>query len=447
MRLRAAPALLALAALGACQTYVPAPVSPAAFPAELAARRLDEKPADAVWSQTDLLAAALTRNPDIAQAAARYRTARAAAATARVRPAASLTLTAEYANESSPWLYGAAADVPVDAGARRLGRLSAADLAVLQARYDFVQAVWTVRAAVAKARIERLSAEDEVRLAQELVDLRDQRAGRLNERVVAGEDARPSALLAATDLAAARHRLSDARARRARSVASLAAALGVSPQAVASLRLAPLEPATALTASASQRAEAAAGRADVLRALADYDAAESALRVEIARQYPELHLGPGYSWDHGLAKLPFNLGLTLPPADLNRAAIAEAEARRAQAGRALEATQAQVLADVDQAVATLAAAQAQDEIARARDLPAAERAARAATLSLAAGAGDRTDDLAAQAALREADLAAAEAHKALAIATVDLDDALRRPTGPGETALMRRAVAQLETSR
>ncbi|MCI3134165.1 TolC family protein, partial [Phenylobacterium aquaticum] len=374
MTLRSASAILALTALSACQTYAPAPVRPETFPAALAARRLDEKPADAVWSETDLLAAALARNPDVAQAAAHVRAARAAARTARVGPAASLSLTAEYAHESSPWAYGAAADVPVDAGARRAGRLTAADLTALQAQYDVIQAVWTVRTNLAKARIELLSAEAEIRLAQDLVDLRDQRAARLNARVVAGEDARPVALQAAADLAAARHRLADAQARRTQAVSSLAAALGVPPQAVATLRLAPLETAPAPPAAIpAQRAEAAAGRSDVLRAIADYDAAEAALRVEVARQYPEVRLGPGYSWDHGLAKLPFSLGLTLPPADLNRAAIAEAEARRAEAGRALEAVQANVLAAVDQAVVALAAARAQDEIVRSRDLPAAER--------------------------------------------------------------------------
>uniref|UniRef100_UPI0026F0A415 TolC family protein n=1 Tax=Phenylobacterium aquaticum TaxID=1763816 RepID=UPI0026F0A415 len=192
---------------------------------------------------------------------------------------------------------------------------------------------------------------------------------------------------------------------------------------------------------------AAGARADVLRALADYDAAEAALRVEVARQYPEVRLGPGYSWDHGLAKLPFNLGLTLPPADLNRAAIAEAEARRAEAGRGLEAAQAQVLAAIDQAAAALAAARLQDEVARTRDLPAADRAARAAALSLKAGAVDRTDDLAARAALDEAALTVAEARMTLALAALDLEDALRRPADPAQAELMRAAVAQLETAK
>nr|QQZ49430.1 hypothetical protein JKL49_20890 [Phenylobacterium glaciei] len=70
----------------------------------------------------------------------------------------------------------------------------------------------------------------------------------------------------------------------------------------------------------------------MLRAVVDYDLAESALRTEVARQYPEVRIGPGYTYDHGVQKIPFNLTLVLPPLDLNRAAIAQAEARRTEAG-------------------------------------------------------------------------------------------------------------------
>jgi outer membrane protein, heavy metal efflux system len=48
---------------------------------------------------------------------------------------------------------------------------------------------------------------------------------------------------------------------------------------------------------APSRREALLNRTDVLRALAEYEASESALQLEIARQYPDIHLGPGFS--HG----------------------------------------------------------------------------------------------------------------------------------------------------
>lgn len=443
MRLRTAPALLVLAALGACQTYRPAPPRLDAYPAALSGRTLVGKPAGEAWSGADLLAEALAHNPQIAEAAAKYRTAQAAARAARVRPAATLTLTAEYSNEAEHWLYGAGSDVPLDYGVRRSGRLSAADLAALQALYDYQEAVWAVRTALAKAVVERSAAAREIALAQAALTARADRSGRLDRRVEAGEDARPAALAAHADLAVARHRLADSLARQDQAIIALARALGAAPGAVRELKVADAYPAPDTPVPASVRDQAALGRRDVLRAVADYDLAEGALRTEIARQYPEVHIGPGYTFDHGVRKIPFNLTLVLPPADLNRAAIAHAEAKRAEAGRSLDAVQANVLDQVDQAGSALQSARIQLKIARDHDLPAAERTASAAARSLRAGESDRVDELAARAAQLDAELAAGDAAKTARLAAIDLEDALRTPADPTEREMLQAAARRL----
>jgi CRISPR system Cascade subunit CasA len=443
MRLKAAPAILALAALGACQTYAPAPPHPEAFPAALAARRLDDTAAHGGWTGGDLLAAALKRNPRIAEAAAKYRTAVAAARTARVRPAATLTLTAEYSDEASHWLYGAGSDIPLDQGARRQGRLSAADLTALQALYDYQEAVWTVRTALAKAQSDWLISGLEASAASALVAVRQERSTRLNQRVSAGEDARPAALAARAELGAAVRRLADAESRAEQNRLALAQALGVGPSEVRGVSLAPPRSAPAQPVTPAARDAAALGRPDVLRAIADYDIAEGALRTEIARQYPEVHIGPGYTYDHGIRKIPFNLTLVLPPADLNRAAIAQAEARRAEAGRSLEAAQAGVLAAVDQAKSAAAGTQMALSIIRDQERPAALAAEAAADRALAAGEADKVDQLAARAARLEAELALLDARKAAEAAAIDLEDALRTPYDPAERDLLQAAVKRL----
>ncbi|HEY0435915.1 MAG TPA: TolC family protein, partial [Phenylobacterium sp.] len=184
------------------------------------------------------------------------------------------------------------------------------------------------------------------------------------------------------------------------------------------------------------RRDAALSRRDVLRAVADYDLAENALRLAVAQQYPAVSLGPAYNYDHGIHKFPFSLSLALPPWDLNRGAIAQAEAARAAAGRSLELAQANALAAVDAASAALAVAR--DELARTRtrDLPLAERTQAAAERSTRAGEGDRTDELAAQASRVEAELSVNDAEHALAGAVADLEDALRRPFDPAEAAVI-----------
>lgn len=435
------PAFVVVAlALAGCTPYVAAPVHLEVYPIALEARRLDEKPAGATWTGGDLLAAALARNASVAEAAAKYRTAVAAAKTSRVAPSMTLTLTAEYARrEPKQWLYGVGSDVPLDIGARRGERLNAADLAAMQALYDYGEAVWTVRTALTRARADRLSADAEAALAQRLEAVRQARVDRLDRRVAAGEDDRSLALAARSDLAVAHRRLAEARARRVQADAALAQALGVPAAAVAELSLAPVAPPPEGLDLIRARRDAALTRRDVLRAVVGYDLAESALRLEVAKQYPEIHVGPGYTYDHGIAKLPFNLGLVLPPMDLNRAAIAQAEAKRAEAGRSLEAVQAAALGAVDQAWAALGAARITEASTRERDLPVARRLAEDTARGARAGEADRVDDLGAQATLIETELAVLDARRAAVTASVDLEDALRVPFDPAETALLQNA--------
>ena len=440
-------ALLAAACLATgCAHYAPAPVQLDALPHRLETARLDQKPPGAAWTSSDLLTAALANNPTVAEAAARYGTALAAAKAARVAPSITLTLTAEYAKDpstSSRWLYGAGSDIPLDVGARRETRVTSADLAAVQALYDYGETLWTVRTALRQAILARQAADDELVLARQWADLRRERAERLDRRVAAGEDERGLALTAHTDLNAAERRATEARGRRDAADAALAQALGVSPAAVRSLTIAPDTAAPDLSDLPARRQAAALNRRDVLKAVVDYDLAENALRLEVAKQYPEVHLGPGYTWERGLTKLPFNLGMVLPPTDLNRAAIAQAEAKRAEAGRSLESVQAAALGAIDQAQAALASAQTSEAQITDRDLPTARRLAAATARSAQAGETDKVDALQAEAATVEAQLARADALKASALAVVDLENGLRQPFSPTEAAVLDQAFKTL----
>lgn len=427
---------LAAVSLAACVHYTPAPPQLDRFPAELDARRLEAKPPGTAWSGADLLAAALARNPQVAEAKAKYLTAMAAARTAKLSPPLTLTLTAEYASEHPRWGRGAAADVPIDAGVRRSARMTAADLQALQAWYDYAEAAWTVRTALAKARIDLESAEASIPLADRAVALRRDRLQRLDLRVAAGEDDRVLALTAQTELAAAERKLAGLRGGREQARVDLAKALGVGSAAANDLSIAPTSDIPALDRLPAWRRDAALTRRDVLRALADYDLAENALRLEIAKQYPEVRIGPAYNYDHGVDKLPFNLTLALPTYDLNRRAIEQAEAARAASGRSLEAVQANVLAAVDTAEAALATARANVDRVRQRALPAARRTAEATTRAVTAGGADRTEELAARAAEGDAELDLLDARHAAAVAAADLEDALRRPFDPAETDVL-----------
>ncbi|MDE1964470.1 MAG: TolC family protein, partial [Xanthomonadaceae bacterium] len=158
---------------------------------------------------------------------------------------------------------------------------------------------------------------------------------------------------------------------------------------------------------------------------------ETELHQQIRAQYPQVSLGPGYTYDHGVHKLTFGFNTSLPIFDQNQGPIAEAKARREIAGKHVEVVQADIGKEIDQSSAQLEvalhglhAATHERQLARR----AAEQAKQAKTL----GAEDRiavlNAQLAALAAAQTELVTLTQAQQALGA----LEDALRTPLDGAE---------------
>ncbi|CAN5205617.1 hypothetical protein BH10PSE13_BH10PSE13_00410 [soil metagenome] len=452
------------AVLASCQAYRPAPVDTAQVVLARRQRSIDpdvvrreqeqlapSAPFNAVkWDRLSLFAALLVHNPDIAAARATIDTARAQARAARVAPGGTLTLSSEYANDpstNSPWLLGGALDVPLDIGGRRTARITGAALRVVIARYDYADAVWAARMKARQALTALLVAAREEMAAGQLLGYRTQQQAAMTRRLSAGAVNRADLERVRADVASAAATVDDARSRHIAARHALAAAIGLPETAIATLSFqwlgfddAPADPS--LLPEMRDRIGATVARADVLKAVAAYDQSESDLRGEVARQYPALSIGPGYTWERGLVKLPLAAGLTLPPLDLNRHAIASAEAKRAEAGKALETIVAAANAALDSAISECRLARAALARVRSADLPIARRLANQADAQFRHGQSDRTDWAAAQGGIAQARLTELAALARVHAADAALEDALRRPVEGPELMLSPRALGQ-----
>lgn len=452
MNPRACPIIVAAfaTAMTGCARYVAVPMSPAAVATAQAGRTYDPLPVSARlarlapsahpplerWNRLSLFAALVENDPDVVAARATVARTVAEERAARAPAGPTLTLTSEYAGaapEASPWLFGGVVDVPLDIGGRRAARIDSAGLKTAMARYDLLEAIWTARQALRMALADRLIAARQAETGLQLVALRERYFAAVSRRVVAGETARAELERVRADLSDARRRASDAASRIAAETLTIAALTGVP---VAALSAGAVfwedfdEPPIANPDETTVRT-ALVARADILRAVASYDQSEADVRGEIARQYPAISVGPGFTWERGLVKLPFSLGLVLPPLDLNRRAIAAAEARRSEAGRMLEAAVAHASAAITAGQSEANAARQALIRIRRDERPAAQQLAAQADRELRAGAIDRTDWAAAQSGALVARLAELDALARVHAADAALELALRRPlTGP-----------------
>ena len=441
--------------MAGCTHYVSAPVNPGEVAAARAAARLNPnaveqrlaalapgyKAGAAQWDRLALFAAILEGNADIGASRTAIKTAEGARRAAGARPGPTLTLTTEYARnapEASPWLFGGAIDLPIDAGGRRSSRLTVADLGIAAARYDYAETIWTTRMALRRALADKLVAECRLVTGTRMAAVRQRQFDVVARRVGAGAASRADLERVRADVADAVRRQADARTAIANASAGIAAALGVPPGDLTGRTLiwdGFEAPAPQPVVDAPTRLAALVGRADVLKAVTQHDQAEAELRGEIARQYPAISIGPGYTWERGLVKIPINLALILPPLDGNRGAIAAAEARRGEAGARLEAVVAGAAAAIDQALAATRLSRAALVQVRTLELPAARRLALQADHELAAGVIDRGEWAAAQAGAELARLSELDALAAVHAADAALEAALRRPVEGPEMAI------------
>jgi len=184
--------------------------------------------------------------------------------------------------------------------------------------------------------------------------------------------------------------------------------------------------------AAQARHQASLNRADILAGLAEYATSEATLQLEIARQYPDIHLGPGYEYDQGDNKWSLGLSVMLPVFNRNQGAIAEAEARRAESAARFNALQASVFAEIDLALVGYRAAGLKKEIGNSifLDLQRQEQISRD---MFKAGEISRSELTGLQLQFSAAALARQDALSNAARAAGQLEDALQIPLGLPES--------------
>ncbi|HEV8113561.1 MAG TPA: TolC family protein [Planctomycetota bacterium] len=438
-----------------CIAYHAAPIEPARMEDEFARRTLADPalaawvagevvPAPSfpppTWSLSTLCLAAFWFHPDLDVARAQARTARAGVTTASTPPNPTFAFRPEYvlnpAAGDSRWVADLGLDFLVETADKRDLRTERAHKLALAAEVGVYEAAWHVRNGVRTALLEHLSALHELNLLRLEQEPRREVLDLLRRRLAAGEAARLEVARAEIEVSRIDIEVRTAETRIATSRAALAAAIGVPESAMESLTFEVLgrgnpgrwgigEPPAELPLDAA-REPGLLERFDVRRALLEYDAAEADVRLEVAKQVPDLTLGPGYVFDQGLRKLAFNFALPLPLLDRNRGPIAEAEARRSEAQARFTALQARAIGEIEGALAAYRGALA--ELAEARLLSERQRTTEEGLRhSLAAGAADRLD-----VAVARAEVAALARVELLVLhraeeALGDLENALERP--------------------
>lgn len=436
--------LVALFVLTSCIAYVPRPLEPAGNAAAIEQRRLDD-PAlrayaesslgrafgtwpPAAWDLDALTAAAFYFNPDVAVARAEQASALAAVTTAgeRPNPVGNASLQRKNSDPSlSPWVSSFGIDLTLETAGKRGLRVAQARAGADAAKARVASAAWLARSHVRArlldlyaARLRGPALADEELIENDIVEV-------FGKRLEVGEGSQPELSRARIALGQTRLLVIDARRAEADAHAGIAGAIGVANAALGELDARGFDAAPEIDIAAAREA-ALTARPDVLAALHEYAAADAALRLEVARQVPDLHLTPSFGWDQGTATWLIGAASDLPIFNRHEGPIAEAMARREEAAARFTAVQAAVLTALDTSAEGVRFAR--EKLAAAESLLKSQQTQFAAVQrQFDAGEIDRL-------ALRSSELEVAAARLARADAWIELqqslgavEDALQRP--------------------
>lgn len=373
--------------LAGCASYHPGTVSPTDNASALDSRTLDDQrlqkfieleldrsgkagPPPA-WDLSTLTLAAIYYHPDIAIAHAKLAGAEAGVITARQRPNPALSITNIFGQAvvagaipagAAAITVGPVVDFLIETFGKREDRTAQAQHLADSARWDLATAGWQVRAHVRTTLLNLWAARQRLVLTHRQLDLQDQLVRLLEQRFAAGEASSVDVMLVRVARAQITFAVRNLEQTEAAARAELATALGIPVRALDGVDLSfdafghpPPIPANPDTGKL--RREALTRRTDVRASLQEYDAAQSALQLQIANQYPNITLSPGYNYDFGVNKYMLGLGTdSLPIFHQNQGPIAEALASRQQAAARFTALQARIIGAIDQAAAAYRAA-------------------------------------------------------------------------------------------
>lgn len=357
----------------ATRRYQPAPIVPTETASRLETRSLGDQGLHAfveknvghavapwppkTWDLTTLSLAALYLNPSLEAARARLEEVQAGIVTAGARPNPSLSVAPGV---PSPYLFNLDFSVPIETADKRGHRIQAARSLDRAARFDLADSAWKVRSGVRAALLNYLVAARSLDLLHAQEKIRGDQAKILEQRLSVGEISRPEVDLVRIELSKAHLAINTLEGQLSEAKAALAASIGLPLAGLQGIDFSwpdlDSPPSAESLSPAEIQRDAVLNRLDVRRALAQYAAAEADLQLEISKQYPDLQIGPGYTYEERNNFFVIGFSTTLPLFNRNQGPIAEAEARRKEAAASFVEKQAQVIARGEGALAVYSAA-------------------------------------------------------------------------------------------
>ncbi|GIW45041.1 MAG: hypothetical protein KatS3mg077_2323 [Candidatus Binatia bacterium] len=376
------------------------------------------------WREALDLAEAL--HPRLRAAQAGIEVARAGLRTARAFPNPEISAVGgrqavRVAGNVSGTAYAFAATQLVDVGPVRSTRVGLAESEERRANFELERVRVEVLSAARRAFFEALRVKDEVTLVEDNVRLVQELLRKVLVRVQVGEGARLEAIRAEAEVALATTAANKAQLERARTLAELRNAIGLSAEAPLDVVGAP-EPPQALPPMEALRGEVLQSHPALLAARSEVAATQARLGYELALRFPQPSLVAQVDYPPDTPVYLFGVALPIPLWNLRQGPIAEARAQLLLAQEKARIRELELLARLEAAYQRYEIAHRQVQTIEGALLREAQQALEATEAAFRLGERGLLDVLDAQRVLRSVRLSLLQAQYDRQAALIDLDE-------------------------
>ena len=317
------------------------------------------------WGLDELTLCALYYNPKLDVAKVQLGLANAKIESAGVKQNPTLNASLAHSNQANgdkqPWAYGLNVEIPIETANKREIRVEEAQANAAVGRMDVADTAWQLRNQIAKDLIEYHQNIANVQLLQAEQITQNEIANMLQKRLQSGSASKTELSTVQLTQLKAQSALYGEQAKSAEINARLATDVGLSAEKFKQITLKPLAIDTELSQQTSMldanfvnknlQENALLNRIDIRRSLAKYAAAEAKIKLEIAKQTPDISFSPGIAFEFGDSIWSLGFSTLLNLLHKNPTQIAEAKQLREIEGAQFEALQAQIIGDLNRTYA------------------------------------------------------------------------------------------------
>jgi cobalt-zinc-cadmium efflux system outer membrane protein len=315
------------------------------------------------WGVDELTLCALYFHPKLEVTKAQLGLAIAQVKSASQKQSPTLTGSLAHSDLSNgdkrPWAYGLNIEIPIETTNKSEVRLEEAEANVEAARMDIADTAWQLRSDITKTLIALEQNFSNIELLQEKLANQDETYNMLQKRLDKGLASKTELSIVQFAQLKTQSEINISKAHSEEIEAVLASNVGLSLDKFKQINLKPLNIDDTLAqkisildtnfVNKSLQETTLLNRIDIRRSLAKYKAAEAKVKLEIAKQIPDISLSPGIAFEYGDSIWSLGFSALLGLTNKMQIQIEEAKQLREVEGLQFEALQSQIISDLSQA--------------------------------------------------------------------------------------------------